>query len=196
MTNYFTYDQNRPLHVFDMDKVKGNLRVHRAKGGETIVALDDKEYTLQAGQMAISDDNGVKASRVSWGGLRAAAQTRLLTSSLRALIGTRSRLPTRAGALKINSDARYRFERGVDPAFTPVGLEHAVRMIVDHAGGEASQLIQAGNVPDVSRSYKLDTDRCSSLVGMEIAADRQRRNPHVTRFRHGWRYGGSSKLAS
>jgi phenylalanyl-tRNA synthetase beta chain len=87
-------------------------------------------------------------------------------SSSKAPIGIRSRLRTQA--------ARYRFERGVDPAFTPVGLEHAVRMIVDHAGGEASQLIQAGNVPDVSRSYKLDTDRCSSLVGMEIAADRQR----------------------
>ena len=69
VTNYFTYDQNRPLHVFDMDKVKGNLRVHRAKGGETIVALDDKEYTLQAGQMVISDDNGVESIAGVMGGL-------------------------------------------------------------------------------------------------------------------------------
>ena len=61
VTNYFTYDRNRPLHVFDADKVKGNLRVHRAVGGEQIVALDDKTYTLQTGQMVISDDNGVQS---------------------------------------------------------------------------------------------------------------------------------------
>jgi len=61
VTNWFTYDLNRPLHVFDADKVQGNLRVHRAKGGETIVALDDKTYTLQDGQIAISDDHGVES---------------------------------------------------------------------------------------------------------------------------------------
>ena len=77
-------------------------------------------------------------------------------------------------ALKINSDARYRFERGIDPAFTPEGLEHAVRMIVDHAGGEASEVVTAGAVPDTARAYKLDTDRVVSLVGMEIPAQTQR----------------------
>ncbi|MEO0905070.1 MAG: phenylalanine--tRNA ligase subunit beta, partial [Pseudomonadota bacterium] len=77
-------------------------------------------------------------------------------------------------ALKINSDARYRFERGVDPAFTPEGLEHAVRMIVDHAGGEVSELIQAGAVPDTSRAYKLDAKRVISLVGMDIPEAVQR----------------------
>ena len=77
-------------------------------------------------------------------------------------------------ALKINSDARYRFERGVDPAFTPEGLDHAVAMILDHAGGEASEMVQAGEVPDTSRAYSLDTDRVVSLVGMDIPADTQR----------------------
>ncbi|MBT5822732.1 MAG: phenylalanine--tRNA ligase subunit beta, partial [Rhodobacteraceae bacterium] len=174
VTNYFTYDQNRPLHVFDMDKVKGNLRVHRAKGGETIVALDDKEYTLQAGQMAISDDNSVESIAGVMGGLESGCTDETVNVFVESAYWDPIQIAYTGRALKINSDARYRFERGVDHAFTPVGLEHAVRMIVDHAGGEASQLIQAGNVPDVSRSYKLDTDRCSSLVGMEIAADRQR----------------------
>jgi len=174
VTNYFTYDQNRPLHVFDMDKVKGNLRVHRAAGGEKIVALDDKEYTLQAGQMAISDDNGVESIAGVMGSLESGCTEETVNVFVESAYWDPIQIAYTGRALKINSDARYRFERGVDPAFTPVGLEHAVRMIVDHAGGEASQLIQAGDVPDVSRSYKLDTDRCSSLVGMEIAADRQR----------------------
>ena len=77
-------------------------------------------------------------------------------------------------ALKLNTDARYRFERGIDPAFTPGGMEHAVRMIVDIAGGEASEVVQAGAIPDTARAYKLDTARCSSLVGMDIPADTQR----------------------
>ncbi|MEM7489724.1 MAG: phenylalanine--tRNA ligase subunit beta, partial [Pseudomonadota bacterium] len=76
-------------------------------------------------------------------------------------------------ALKINSDARYRFERGVDPAFTPDGLDHAVRMILDHAGGEPSTLHVAGAVPDTTRAYRLDTHRVESLVGMVIPAEAQ-----------------------
>ena len=138
VTNYFTYDQNRPLHVFDMDKVKGNLRVHRAKGGETIVALDDKEYTLQAGQMAISDDNGVESIAGVMGGLESGCTDETVNVFVESAYWDPIQIAYTGRALKINSDARYRFERGVDPAFTPVGLEHAVRMIVDHAGGEAS----------------------------------------------------------
>ncbi|MGB0440832.1 MAG: phenylalanine--tRNA ligase subunit beta, partial [Paracoccaceae bacterium] len=174
VTNFFTYDQNRPLHVFDMDKVKGNLRVHRAKGGETLVALDDKEYTLQAGQMVISDDTGPESIAGVMGGVSTGCTEETVNVFVESAYWDPIQIAYTGRALKINSDARYRFERGVDPAFTPVGLEHAVRMIVDHAGGEASEVIVAGEVPDVSRSYKLDTDRCSSLVGMDIAAERQR----------------------
>ena len=68
VTNFFTYDLNRPLHVFDADKVAGNLRVHRAAGGEEIVALDDKTYALQAGQMVISDDNAAESIAGVMGG--------------------------------------------------------------------------------------------------------------------------------
>jgi phenylalanyl-tRNA synthetase beta chain len=85
--------------------------------------------------------------------------------------------------LKINSDARYRFERGIDPAFTPEGLEHAVRMIVDHAGGEASELITAGAVPDTSRAYRLDAQRLISLVGMDIPESTQRQTLTALGFR-------------
>ncbi len=174
VTNFFTYDQNRPLHVFDMDKVKGDLRVHRATGGETLVALDDKDYTLQAGQMVISDDTGPESIAGIMGGLATGCTDETVNVFVESAYWDPVQIAYTGRALKINSDARYRFERGVDPAFTPVGLEHAVRMIVDHAGGEASELIVTGAVPDTDRAYKLDTDRVQSLVGMEIAADEQR----------------------
>ncbi len=174
VTNFFTYDQNRPLHVFDADKVNGNLRVHRAAGGETLLALDGKEYTFQAGQMVISDEKGPE----SIAGVMGGEETGCTDDTVNVFIESAYWDPVQTAytgrALKINSDARYRFERGVDPAFTPVGLEHAVRMIVDHAGGEASELVQAGDMPDTSRAYKLDAARCSSLVGMDIPEATQR----------------------
>ena len=168
VTNWFTYDLNRPLHVFDADKVQGNLRVHRAKGGETIVALDDKTYTLQAGQIAISDDHGVESIAGIMGGDVTGCTDETVNVFVESAYWDPIQIAYTGRALKINSDARYRFERGIDPAFTPEGLEHAVRMIVDHAGGEASELITAGAVPDTSRAYRLDAQRLISLVGMYI----------------------------
>ena len=183
VTNFFTYDQNRPLHVFDADKVAGNLRVHRAAGGETLMALDDKDYTLQAGQMVISDDTGAQ----SIGGIMGGRNTGCTEDTINVFVESAYWDPVQiayAGrALKIHSDARYRFERGVDPAFTPDGLEHAVRMIVDHAGGEASNVIVAGKVPDVSRAYKLDAKRVISLVGMDISESTQRQTLTALGFR-------------
>ncbi|WP_341368652.1 phenylalanine--tRNA ligase subunit beta [Yoonia sp. BS5-3] len=174
VTNWFTYDLNRPLHVFDADKVNGNLRVHRAKGGETLIALDDKEYTFLKGQMVISDDTGPESIAGIMGGAATGCTDETVNVFVESAYWDPVQIAYAGRALKINSDARYRFERGVDPEFTPVGLEHAVRMIVDHAGGEASEVIVAGAVPDTARSYKLDTARCSSLVGMEIPAETQR----------------------
>ena len=174
VTNWFTYDLNRPLHVFDADKLAGNLRVHRAIGGEEIVALDDKTYTLSVGQMAISDDNGVQSIAGIMGGLETGCTDETVNVFVESAYWNPVQIAYAGRALKINSDARYRFERGIDPAFTPEGLEHAVRMIVDHAGGEASEVVTAGAVPDTARAYKLATDRVVSLVGMEIPAQTQR----------------------
>ncbi|WP_028957084.1 phenylalanine--tRNA ligase subunit beta [Sulfitobacter sp. 20_GPM-1509m] len=183
VTNFFTYDLNRPLHVFDADKVAGNLRVHRAAGGETITALDDKEYTLQAGQMVISDDNGVESIAGIMGGAASGCTDETVNVFVESAYWDTVQIAYAGRALKINSDARYRFERGVDPAFTPEGLEHAVRMIVDHAGGEASELVQAGGVPDTARAYKLDAARVQSLVGMEIPESQQRQTLTALGFR-------------
>ena len=174
VTNFYTYDLNRPLHVFDADKLQGDLRVHRAKGGETIEALDERTYTLSEGQIVISDDAGP----VSIAGIMGGERTGCTDATTRVFVESAYWDPVQiayAGrALRINSDARYRFERGIDPAFTPEGLDHACALILDVAGGTASDMVQAGAVPDTSRAYRLDTDRVQSLVGMQIAPETQR----------------------
>lgn len=175
VTNWFTYDLNRPLHVFDADKITGNtLRMHLAKGGEKLVGLDDKEYTFPEGATIISDAEGPESIAGVMGGARTSVSDDTVNVFVEAAYFDTVRTAYTGRALKINSDARYRFERGIDPAFTRMGMEHAVRMIVDIAGGEASEVVQAGDIPDTARAYKLDTDRCSSLVGMDIPADTQR----------------------
>ena len=175
VTNWFTYDLNRPLHVFDADVVKGDLRVHRAKGGEEILALDDKTYALAKGGMVISDDTGPESIAGIMGGAHSGVSEDTVNVLVESAFWDHVQIATHGRALKINSDARYRFERGVDPAFTTAGLDRACRMILDHAGGEPSHMIVAGSAPDVSRAYRLDTARVESLVGMSIPADVQRK---------------------
>src|SRR6056297_428657 len=174
ITNFFTFDRNRPLHAFDADKVSGDIHVRFAREGEEIEALDGKTYALGPGMTVIADDAGPEGI----GGVMGGEVTGVTEETVNVFVEAACFDPVRTAhtgrALKINSDARYRFERGIDPAFTPEGLEHAVRMIVDHAGGEASELIQAGDVPDTSRAYKLDAKRVISLVGMDIPEATQR----------------------
>jgi phenylalanyl-tRNA synthetase beta chain len=183
VTNFFTYDRNRPLHVFDMAKVTGDLRVHRATGGEELLALDGKTYALQPGQMVISDANGPESIAGIMGGEETGCTDETTDVFVESAYWDPIQIAYAGRALKINSEARYRFERGVDPAFTPEGLELAVRMIVDHAGGEASNMIIAGAVPDTSRAYKLDPARVISLVGMEIPEAEQRQTLTALGFR-------------
>ncbi|MDO6484390.1 phenylalanine--tRNA ligase subunit beta [Shimia thalassica] len=173
ITNFFTFDRNRPLHVFDADKVKGNLRVHRAKGGETLVGLDEKEYTFSDGQVVISDDENIESIAGIMGGLATGCTEETTNVFLEAAVWDHIQIAFTGRALKINSDARYRNERGIDPGFNMEAVDLATQMIIDLCGGEPSEVVVAGTVPDVSRAYKLDTDRVQSLVGMEIPAEQQ-----------------------
>ena len=174
ITNYFTFDCNRPLHVFDASLVKGGLRVHRAQGGETLTALDDKVYTFDPGMMMISDDSGPESIGGIMGGLATGVTEDTVDVFLESAFWDHIQIALTGRALKINSDARYRFERGVDPEFTLEGLEHATQMILDLCGGEASDVVIAGAMPDHARAYKLDTARVRSLVGMDIPEAEQR----------------------
>ena len=173
ITNFFTFDQNRPLHVFDADKVTGNLRVHRAAGGETITALDDKEYMLVAGQVVISDDKGPESIAGVMGGAESGCTGETVNVFLESAWWEPVRIAYTGRELKINSDARYRFERGVDPEYTRPGLEAATQMVLDLCGGEPSEVVEVGSAPQTARSYTLDPARVESLVGMSIPRDEQ-----------------------
>ncbi|KKM44862.1 hypothetical protein LCGC14_1561420, partial [marine sediment metagenome] len=184
VTNFFTYDRNRPLHVFDADKVAGNmLRVHRAEGGETLVGLDDKEYTFSEGMTLISDAEKVESIAGVMGGAETGCTMETENVFLEAAYFDPVRTAYTGRALKINSDARYRFERGIDPEWTPYAIEHATQMILDIAGGEPSEVVVAGRVPDFSRAYKLDAARVQSLVGMTISESEQRKTLTSLGFR-------------
>jgi phenylalanyl-tRNA synthetase beta chain len=162
------------LHVFDAGKVTGQLRVHRAEGGEELLALDDKTYTIPAGTLVISDDKGVESIGGIMGGLESGCTDDTVDVFVEAAFWDFVSIAHGGRALKINSDARYRNERGIDPGFNMEALDRACALIVDLCGGTVSDVMVAGEVPDVARAYRLDTDRCSSLVGMEIPAQEQR----------------------
>ncbi len=173
ITNYVTHDRSRPLHAFDADKVRGDIRIHFARGGETVAALDGKSYELQPGMICISDDQGPE----SIAGIMGGEPTGCTASTTRVFLESALWDPVITAAtgrkLKVVSDARHRFERGVDPAYMLEGLDLATSMILDICGGKASDIAMDGSLPDVSRCLALRTSRVEQLVGMAVDANRQ-----------------------
>ncbi len=174
ITNFFTFDLNRPLHVFDAAKVRGDLRIHPAEGGERITALDEAEYEIAEGMMLISDDNGPESIAGIMGGAASGCSAETTDVFLESAYWDPITIAATGRALKITSDARYRFERGVDPAFTEPGLEAATRMILDLCGGAPSHVVRDGAVPDTARSYVFDPARVTRVVGLDIPEATQR----------------------
>ncbi len=184
ITNFFTFALNRPLHVFDVDRMQGTtLRIRPAEAGETLLALDGKTYALAAGQMVIADDRGPESLAGIMGGEDSGCTEDTVNVFLESAFWDAITIATTGRALKINSDARYRFERGVDPAFTRPGLELATQMVLDLCGGEASRVVEDGAAPDTTRAYRLDPARCVSLVGMQISEAEQRQTLTALGFR-------------
>jgi len=174
ITNFFTFDLNRPLHVFDAARIKGDLRIHAANGGEELLALDGKSYAIRAGMMLISDDRGPESLAGIMGGEVSGCTDSTTDVFVESAYWDPITVAATGRALRINSDARYRFERGVDPAMTEPGLEMATRMILDLCGGQPSHVVRDGAVPDTARAYRLDPARVVSLVGMDIPEVEQR----------------------
>jgi len=173
ITNYVTYDRNRPLHVFDADKLKGPLHIHHAAGNETLTALDGQDYEFDAATMAISDESGPVSLAGLIGGERTGCSDTTVNVFVESALWDPVMIARSGRRLKINSDARYRFERGVDPEFTQGGLDLASTMILGICGGEPSRVATDGTLPRTARTYTLRTDRVARLVGMKIAPTRQ-----------------------
>jgi len=159
ITNYITFAYGRPLHVFDADKVKGNIRARLAQDSETLEALDNKTYTLDSSMTVIADDNGPEAIAGIIGGIPSSCTNETVNVFLESAWFDPLRTAATGRKLGVTSDARYRFERGVDPAFTPVGAEIATRMILELCGGAASHVVTAGAVPNTARIYSLRKTR-------------------------------------
>lgn len=168
ITNYFTYDLGRPLHVFDADKLRGNVQARLARDGETLNALNGKSYVLDSGMTAIADDAGA----VALAGVIGGDETGCTAETTNVFLESALFDPARTGAtgrkLGIESDARYRFERGVDPAFVVPAMELATRMIVSLCGGEASEPIIAGSEPAWERHITLRPSRVRDLGGVDL----------------------------
>lgn len=175
ITNYITYDRARPLHVFDAAKVKGNLVVRRARSGETLTALDGKIYTLDDGMCVIADAQGVESLAGIMGGEASGCSADTTDVLIESALWEPINIAHTGRKLGINSDARYRFERSVDPAFMVPGLELATRMVLDLCGGEPSAITIAGNAQPPDRVIDFPTSEVRRLAGMDVdVADIQR----------------------
>ncbi len=173
ITNYITFAYGRPLHVFDADKVKGNICARMARDGEEILALDGKSYTLTSEMTVIADDHSAEAIGGVMGGMASGCSETTTNVFIEAAYFDPLRTAATGRKLGIISDARYRFERGVDPAFTQTGAEIASQMIVDLCGGVPSHLVIAGEVPNTARSYTLRATRVKTLIGVDVPLERQ-----------------------
>ncbi|WP_137389113.1 phenylalanine--tRNA ligase subunit beta [Rhodoligotrophos defluvii] len=175
ITNYITYGYGRPLHVFDADKVKGNIVARSARAGEEILALDGRTYRLEPGMVVIADDAGPEGIGGIMGGEHSGCTDETTTVFLESAYFDAVRTAQTGRKLGIQSDARYRFERGADPCFVQAGAELGTAMILELCGGEASELVVAGKVPDHERSYTLRKDRVRTLGGADVTVPEQRR---------------------
>ena len=170
ITNWLTLDLGRPAHVFDAGKLAGDVRVRLARDGERMAALDDREYQLNDQVTAIADDSGV----IGLGGVIGGTATGCTADTTEVLLEIacfdQLRTAKTGRTLGIESDARYRFERGTDPAFMRPGAEIATRLILELCGGEASEVFVAGEIPAARRRLPFRTERVESLGGIALDA--------------------------
>jgi phenylalanyl-tRNA synthetase beta chain len=174
ITNYVTFAFGRPLHVFDADTVKGDaITARRARDGETIAALDGRTYTLDPAITVIADAVEAEGIAGIMGGEASGCSEATTNVFLEAAWFDPIQTAAAGRKLGIQSDARYRFERGVDPAFVRHGAEIATRMILDLCGGEASDIVIAGSAPVDRRTVLLRPDRVARLAGLDVPVTRQ-----------------------
>jgi phenylalanyl-tRNA synthetase beta chain len=168
ITNFITYDRARPLHVFDAAKVRGNLVVRRARAGETLTALDGKTYSLDESMCVITDDNGVESLAGIMGGEATGCSETTTDVLIESALWVPDNIALTGRKLGINSDARYRFERGVDPNFTVPGLELATQMVLELCGGEPSAITIAGKTEAPDRAIDFPLAELKRLAGISI----------------------------
>ncbi len=175
ITNFITMDRGRPLHVFDAAKVHGNLTVRRAKNGETLLALDGKTYTLDEAMCVIADEKGVESLAGIMGGEATGCSEATTDVLIESALWDELNIAQTGRKLGINSDARYRFERGVDPNFMLPGLELATQMVLELCGGTPSEIVVAGDPAPKETVIDFPLNELPRLAGIKLSLPEMRR---------------------
>ena len=168
ITNYITFDRGRPLHVFDLAKVSGDLVVRRAVDGEKVLALDGREYSLSSSMCVIADGNGVESISGIMGGEHSGCDESTTDVLIESALWDPINIARTGRTLGISTDARYRFERGVDPEFMAPGLELATRMVVELCGGEPGLAQVTGYGGHEHRRMPLPLSEVKRLTGLDV----------------------------
>lgn len=169
ITNFMTHDYGRPLHVFDADNIAGNLKVRLSKSGEKLLALDEKEYVFDDQVCVISDNKAINSIGGVMGGAGSGTYDETKNVFLECAWFDPIRTAMTGRKLGIESDARYRFERGVDPSTVLDGIEIATRLILDMCGGQPSEVEVSGKVPVISKTIIMRPERVKELGGINIS---------------------------
>ena len=173
ITNYVMLDLGRPAHAYDLKELKGAVSARRARDGEKVLALNEKEYLLDGTMTVIADEAQVHDIGGIMGGEHSGVSETTAETLLEIAYFTPDNIARTGQKLQLTSDARSRFERGVDPAFLDDGLAILTRHILEVCGGEASRVTRAGQPPIEEKRVHFDPARTAALGGMDVPADRQ-----------------------
>ena len=174
ITNYFTFNLNRPLHVFDSKKINGNLKVNFSRDGEKLRALDGKTYSLKKDMVVIRDEKKILSLGGVIGGEEGSCSNQTTDAFLECAYFDPKSISATGRQLMIDSDSRFRFERGVDPESVLSGIESATQMIIDICGGEASEIVLAGKNDFVKKTINFNLKEIPRLTGLDITAQKVR----------------------
>ncbi|GAY23509.1 phenylalanine--tRNA ligase subunit beta [Sphingobium fuliginis] len=175
ITNYIMIDLGRPLHVYDMATLKGGLVARRGRPGEQVLALNGKTYTVDESMTVIADDEAVHDIGGIMGGEHSGATEATTDVLIECAYFTPERIAMTGQKLGLTSDARGRFERGVDPAFLDDGLSIATYLVTHLCGGSASEATRAGSPPLAVKTVTYDPAQCLALAGVDVADSEQKR---------------------
>jgi phenylalanyl-tRNA synthetase beta chain len=175
ITNFITFDRARPLHVFDATKVAGNLSIRRARKGESLLALDGKTYQLDDTMCVIADEKSVESLAGIMGGEASGCSETTTDVLIESALWEPFNVAQTGRKLGIHSDARYRFERGVDPNFMLPGLELATQMVLDLCGGQASEVTVAGDAKAPDKLIAFPVDEVKRLAGLDLPLPEMKR---------------------
>ncbi|MCF1493295.1 phenylalanine--tRNA ligase subunit beta [Agrobacterium vitis] len=174
VTNYMTFDQGRPMHVFDADKVKGVLTVRRAKDGEEILALDTRTYKLTPNTVVIADDNGLESIGGIMGGEHSGCDENTSNVLIESALWDPINIAKSGRSLGIITDARYRFERGVDPDYMVPGLERTTELVLEMCGGVAATTKVVGYQGHTKKVVDFPFSEVKRLTGLNVSTDESR----------------------